>query len=427
MAGLLKLDGYQLVREPQQADFVVINTCGFICAAREESLGTIGEMAQLKRQGQLRGLIVAGCLVERDKESLLERFPEIDQLVGVFARDQITQAADRFVGNLAEQRSLFRPAPARPLPDSQRLRLTPRHMAYLKISEGCDQLCTFCAIPKMRGRHASKPFEEVVAEAEELVADGVRELVVVAQDTSSYGVDIDGRPRLAELLARLDRIEGLDWIRLMYVYPLNVSEELIGVIAAARRIVPYMDMPLQHANDQVLRRMLRRVTRAQIEQLLQQLRDGIPGLVLRTTMIAGFPGETREQFQDAVAFVRAWRFERLGAFAYSPEPGTPAIKLDGQLPEEVRAKRRDRLLAVQQENAFAWNAAQVGRRLDILLDHPVPEQPTAFVGRSYADAPDVDCAVYVTGEGLQPGQIVPCEIVATQGYDLIAVAVDSPR
>jgi ribosomal protein S12 methylthiotransferase len=260
-----------------------------------------------------------------------------------------------------------------------------------------------------------------------LAADGVRELVVVAQDTTFYGLDWGAGPKLAELLARLDQVEGLEWIRLMYLYPMHVTDELIGVIASARRVLPYLDLPLQHVNDDVLQRMRRRVNRVQTEELLGRLRAAIPGLVLRTTLMAGFPGETKSQFQELVEFVRTQRFERLGAFAFCPEPGTPACDMDGQVPEPARGKRRDRLLAVQQQIAWDWNQSQKGRRMDVIIDRDLPDQAGVWIGRTYADAPEVDGVVYVTGEGLQAGQIVACEIVAAKEYDLIAVPVDKPR
>lgn len=427
MLGLLQLDGYQLVREPEEADFVVVNTCGFIERAREESFGAIHEMLELKRQGAIKGVIVSGCLAEREKERLLETCPEVDHLVGVFGREQVTKVADRLLGGLQEQRTVFQPAPVRPLPDASRLRITPRHFAYLKISEGCDRLCTFCAIPKMRGKHATKPIEEVVSEARELAADGVRELIIVAQDTTYYGQDLYGEPRLAELLTELEQVEGLDWIRLMYFYPMYITDRLIDVIAGSERIVPYLDMPLQHINDTMLRRMQRRVDRRSTEELLARLRERIPGLVLRTTFITGFPGETDEQFEELVDFVTAQRFERMGVFTYSFEPDTPAARLPDHLPEQIKQQRCDRLMAVQQEVAFAWNGAQVGRTWDVLLDSPVPGERDVWVGRTTADAPDVDDVVYVTGEGLRAGAIVPCEMVAAQGYDLIGAPVGKPR
>jgi ribosomal protein S12 methylthiotransferase len=427
MLGLLKLDGYELVNDPHDADFAVVNTCGFIEAARQESFAAIDEMLDLKRQGQLRGVIVSGCLAERQQESLLESRPEIDQLVGVFGREHVTKVADRLLGGLTEQRMIFNPAPTHPLPDTARLRITPRHFAFLKISEGCDRLCTFCAIPKMRGKHYTKPMEEVIAEARELAADGVRELVIVAQDTTYYGMDLYGETRLAELLRQLEQVEGLDWIRLMYFYPMYVTDEVIDTIAASKRIVPYIDMPLQHISDRMLKRMQRRVNRAQTEELLTKLRERIPNLVMRTTCITGFPGETEADFVELREFIAEQRFERLGVFTYSYESDTPAARLPDQLPEEVKNERRDELMAVQQEVAFEWNEAQVGRQLDVLIDAAVPDQEDAWVGRSYADAPDVDGLVFVTGEGLSAGAMVPCEIVARSGYDLAAAAIGEAR
>lgn len=420
MLGLLRLDGYQLVADPDGADFVVVNTCGFIEAARQESFAAIHEMLELKRQGRIRGVVVSGCLAERQKETLLEECPEIDYLVGVFGREEITQVADRLVGNLEEQRTVFRPAPIRALSDCDRLRITPRHFAFLKISEGCDRLCTFCAIPKMRGKHATKPMEEVLREAEQLAADGVRELNIVAQDTPYYGIDLYGEPRLAELLRRLEQVEGFDWIRLMYFYPMYVTDELIETIAVSRKIVPYIDMPLQHINDEMLRRMARRVTRRETEELVSKLRSRIPNLVLRTTFITGFPGETEEHVEELEAFIAEHQFERMGVFTYSYEADTPSAKLPDHLPEAVKAERRDRLMAVQQESAFGWCERQVGRTVDVLIDRPLENEPNVWLGRTYADAPDVDGLVYVTSDELQPGDLIPCEIVAYQGYDLVA-------
>lgn len=427
MLGLLQLDGYRLVHDPVGADFVVVNTCGFIERAREESLGVIREMLELKRRGEIKGVIVSGCLAERERELLLEKHPEIDHLVGVFGREHVTKVADRLLGGLAEQRTVFQPAPTAALSDRQRMRITPRHFAFLKISEGCDRLCTFCAIPKMRGKHVSKPLEEIVAEARELAADGVRELNIVAQDTTYYGLDLYGEPRLPELLRNLESIDGLEWIRLLYLYPMYFSDELIDVIAGSQRIVPYLDMPLQHINDTMLRRMQRRVTREQTVDLIGKLRTRVRGLAMRTTFITGFPGETDAQFEELIEFVREQRFERLGVFTYSFEPDTPAARLPEQLPEAVKEERRERLMAVQQEVAFEWNAAQVGKTLDVLIDTPVAGEKQAFVGRSYADAPDIDSVVYVTGKNLRPGKIVPCEIVAHREYDLIGAAVGKPR
>jgi ribosomal protein S12 methylthiotransferase len=322
---------------------------------------------------------------------------------------------------------VFHPAPSHPLPDTARLRITPKHFAFLKISEGCDRLCTFCAIPRMRGKHATKPMEEVIAEARELVADGVRELVIVAQDTTYYGMDLYGETRLTELLRELDKVDGLDWIRLMYFYPMYITDELIDTIAGSSRIVPYLDIPLQHVNDRMLKRMQRRVNRSETEAILTKLRSRIPNLAMRTTFITGFPGETDAEFQELVGFVREQRFERMGVFTYSFEPDTPAAKLPEHLAEEVKEERRARLMAEQQELAFAWNDAQIGRQCDVIIDRPVEGEKNAWIGRSYADAPDVDGVVYVTGKKLAVGKLVPCEIVAQSGYDLVAVAVGEAR
>lgn len=423
--GLLRDGGWELTPDPEQADIVVINTCGFLRSAREESFAVIKEMLKLKREGKILGVIVAGCLVERDREALLDRFPEIDQLVNVFARDEITEAAIRIHNGFVEQHTVFQPASVIPLDDRRRLRVTPRHLAYLKISEGCDRLCTFCAIPHIRGRYVSKPIDAVIEEARELIADGVRELVIVAQDTTYYGLDLAGRPMLAELLRRLRELSGLRWIRLMYLYPMYITDELIEVIREGEPIIPYLDLPLQHISDRILKRMKRRVSTEETKALLANLRQAIPNLVLRTTMIVGFPGETEAEFQELVSFVQNQRFERLGVFEYSREPGTPAARLKDHLPRRIIRARREQLMAVQQEIAFAWAQAQVGRQITVLVDQPYPERKDVFIGRTYADAPEIDGVVYVTGKNLQPGQFVNCEVVAAEGYDLVAVPLDA--
>src|SRR5436305_670358 len=291
MLGKLAQDGYTLTGDPDGADVVVVNTCGFIEPARQESLGVIREMLALKEQGRVGSVVVAGCLAERKKDQLLLEVPGVDHIVGVFGREEITQVVDHALSGRQEQRSLFRPAPVRALEDTARLRITPRHYAYLKISEGCDRLCTFCAIPGMRGKHVTKPLEEVLREARELAGDGVRELIVVAQDTTYYGLDLYGRVRLAELLRELDAVEGLEWVRVLYAYPIHFTDELIDTLAGSRKVLPYLDLPAQHVSDRVLRRMQRRVDRRQTEDLVNRLRAAIPNLALRTTFIVGFPGE----------------------------------------------------------------------------------------------------------------------------------------
>ena len=426
MLGLLRDDGWQLVPEPTGSDLVIVNTCAFLESSRRESYGVIEEMLALKRAGATRGVIVAGCLAERQKEGLLEELPGLDAVIGVFSRDEVAKTAERFIGALGDQRSVFRPAPARALDDSGRLRVTPRHVAYLKISEGCDRTCTFCSIPRMRGKHATKPIEEVVREARELAAEGVKELVIVAQDTTYYGIDLYGEPRLVELLGELERVDGIEWIRLMYLYPIHFTDRLIATIAESPKILPYLDMPLQHASDPVLKRMQRRVNRAATEELLGKLRTAMPDLVLRTTFITGFPGETRSQFEELLDFTRQWRFERVGVFTYSFEPDTPSARLDGHLPEEEKAARRDELMALQQGIAHDHARRQVGRVLDVIIDRQSDERDDVWLGRTQADAPDIDCLAYVTDPEASPGRslagrILPVEIVASAGYDLAGV------
>lgn len=420
MGAALCHEGFRMVSEPKGADLVVVNTCGFIADAREESYAVIAEMAELRRRGDTRGLIVAGCLAEREREELLGRFPAVDRVVGVFARGEIANAASQVLDGRPGPRTILQPPLSCMADEAERLRLTPRHVAYLKIAEGCNRLCSFCTIPSIRGPFVSKSLDETVREAEELAAGGARELVLIAQDTSSYGLDLAGRPQLAELLVRLDRVEPLRWIRLMYLYPAHVTDALIRAVNTCEKVVPYLDLPLQHISDPILGGMRRQVSRVETERLLGRLRGEIDGLVLRTTFIVGFPGETEQHFNELLDFVGRQRFERLGVFAYRNEPGTAAIALAGQVPEEEKRMRQQRLMARQQDIAFAWGDRQVGRTLDILVDRGIPGEKHAFVGRTTADAPEVDGVVYVTGKGLKPGRIAPCEIVARKGYDLIA-------
>ena len=381
-------------------------------------------MLELKASGQTGGVIVAGCLPQRLEEDggLLQEMPNIDHVVGVFGRDEISKVADRMVGGFTEQRELFRPAPMKALDDRTRLRITPSHYAYLKISEGCDRTCTFCSIPKMRGKHVTKPIEMVLEEARELAADGVRELNIVAQDTTYYGLDFYGEVRLVELLRQLELVEGIDWIRLMYLYPVHFTDELIRTIAESSKILPYLDMPLQHVNSQVLKRMQRRVDAEQTRKLVAKLRSTVPNLVLRTTFITGFPGETDEQFNELRDFVAETRFERMGVFTYSVEPGTPAVRLDGHLPEELKAQRRDELMTLQQSIAFDHADSLIGYELDVLIDEQIEDN--VWAGRAFTDAPEIDACTYVSAANLEPGSLVPVEIVRRDEYDLVGVAVD---
>jgi ribosomal protein S12 methylthiotransferase len=427
MLGKLAQDGYALRADADGADVVVVNTCGFIEPARQESLGVIREMLELKQRGRVGAVVVAGCLAERHQELLLDQVPGVDQIVGVFGRDEIAVAVDRAVRQSAEQRSIFRPAPVRALDDTARLRITPRHFAYLKISEGCDRLCTYCAIPKMRGKHVTKAIEEVLREARELAADGVRELIVVAQDSTYYGLDLYGRVRLAELLRDLAAVDGIEWVRLLYAYPEHFTDELVETLATTNKVIPYIDLPLQHINDRVLRRMIRRVDRASTESLLVRLRGAIPDLAVRTTFIVGFPGETEAEYEELKEFLAEQHFERVGVFPYSREPGTPADKLDGHLPEEVKQDRVAGLMSTQQGVAFARNERQIGKELTVLIDGPDPEFANHFRGRTTADAPEIDCAVRVKGKGLRSGDFVTVKVTAADGYDLAGRAIGRPR
>jgi ribosomal protein S12 methylthiotransferase len=427
MLGKLTQDGYALVPQADGADVVVVNTCGFIEPARQESLAVIREMLELKQQGRVGAVVVAGCLAERKKDDLLQEVPGVDHIVGVFGREEIATVVDRALGQRHEQRSLFRPAPVRAQEDTARLRITPRHYAYLKISEGCDRLCTFCAIPGMRGKHVTKPMPEVLREARELAADGVRELILVAQDTTYYGLDLYGEVRLAELLRQLDKVDGIEWIRILYAYPVHFTQELIDTLADATKIVPYLDMPLQHISDRVLRRMQRRVNRAGTEELLARLRSAIPDLVLRTTFIAGFPGETEAEFAELAGFMQQTRFERVGVFPYSFEPGTPATRLDGHLPEEVKQARRDRLMELQQTIALDWSKHQIGKQMEVIVDGPDPEVPNHLLARGRADAPEIDTVLRIKGKGLRPGDIVRVKVTAADGYDLVGRAISTAR
>jgi ribosomal protein S12 methylthiotransferase len=391
---------------------------------------TIDQMLALKRQGIIKGVIVAGCLAERERESLLQIRPEIDSLVGVFSRDDITQMADRLIDGLEEQRTLFRPAPIRALDDTQRLRITPPHFAYLKISEGCDRLCTFCAIPKMRGKHASKPVEAILAEARQLAESGARELIIVAQDTTYYGRDIYGESRLADLLLQLDQIPGIQWIRLMYFYPMYIDDYLLNTIADSPKILPYIDMPLQHISGDMLRRMSRRVTPESTRQLISKMRERIDDLVLRTTFITGFPGETDQHVDELAQFIEEFQFERLGIFTYSLEPDTPAAKLPNHLTDEVKLQRQERLMEIQQRIAFQWAKKQVGKAIEVIVDKALDQSKNVWLARGSADAPDVDAVVYLTGSPRTPlktGDIVPAEVVGSRQYDLVAAAIGAPR
>lgn len=431
MLGQLAEGGALITADHDDADVIVINTCGFLEASRTEAHEAIEEAVGRKRSGRCRRVVVAGCLVQRDGEKLLADVPGIDALVGVHQRDDVLRAALNVDPRRSAKRRRNRVTPDLYLGayhphvvlDTARLRLTPQHYAYLRISEGCNQKCTFCTIPSIRGPMHCKPPAVVLDEARELIADGAVELNLIGQDTTSYGEDIGYEPGLAGLLQELDGLDGLKWVRLLYAYPSVFTDEMIDAIAACEKVVKYIDMPLQHINDRVLKAMHRRVTRAQTEALLEKLRTRIPGVAIRTTFISGFPGETEAEFEELLAFVREFGFAAVGVFPYSLEPDTPAGRMKDQLPLEIREARANAIMAVQQEVAFAQAAQRVGEFLDVLVDQPVAEGQVA--ARHAGQAPEVDGVTYVLGEGLHPGQSLRVLCADSQGYDLIARPTDA--
>jgi len=444
MAALLSGAGFAMEDDPERADILLVNTCGFIGDAREESYDAIEAALQWKSRGlggSPRKVLVAGCLTQRENEELPARFPEVDAWVGVFGREDIARVARRLFeddGTPPESspfQTIERPTPEEPskilhvpegsasLTDENRSRLTEQHVAYLKLSEGCNRRCAFCIIPQIRGPQISKPLEQVESEARRLAEDGVKELVLIAQDTSAYGIDLAGKPLLWDAIRRIEKIDGIRWIRLMYLYPQHMTDALIDLIGRSEKVVPYLDMPLQHINNKVLKRMRRSITRERTIEILDRLRQRIDNLILRTTFLVGFPGETRGQFDELVQFVANQRFQRVGVFAFSPEEGTEAADMDHQIDPQECIRRRDLLMEVQQPIAFDWQRNRVGTRIPVIVDRYIPEADNAWIGRSYADAPDIDGVVYLTGENLRPGQVVSAEIVDARGYDLIGVVL----
>lgn len=405
-------EGGCIVGAPMEdADVVVVNTCGFIAPAVAESLEVIDDARRLKEAGQVRRIVVAGCLVNRAGESMFTQIDGIDAIVGVNDRDSILSAV------LADDRiSRISACPPKPVSDAGRFRLTPVHTAYLRIAEGCSRRCTFCTIPSIRGPFRSKRPARILDEARELLADGAVELNLIAQDTTNYASDLGPRTSLAGLLRKLDKLDGVEWIRLLYAYPQGFDDDLIDAIASCEHVVPYVDMPLQHIADGVLKRMGRHVTRKQIERLLIKLRQRIEGLVLRTTFITGFPGETRADSEELLAFVRDFDFEAVGVFPYYPEPDTPAARLPNRPAKATAERRREKLMLAQQDIAFAANEARIGKPVRVLVDGT--ESGGATIGRHYGQAPDIDnlCILTIPAE---PGQFVNATIVETDGYDLV--------
>lgn len=396
-----------------QADVVLINTCGFLEEARNEALGVIEQASELKRTGQIGRIVVAGCLPQREGKSLLTLAPEVDAIVGVNDRAAILQAV-RAEGPSSRVSEYVPGTP--PLGDAGRFRLTPEHTAYLRIAEGCSQECRFCTIPAIRGPFRSKPLADVLAEAKELTADGARELNVIAQDTTAWGSDLEDEAGLAGLLRRLDAESGADWIRLLYTYPMRFTDDLIDAIAECECVVPYVDIPLQHIANSVLERMGRGATGELSRRLLTKLRERVEGIAIRTTFMVGYPGETEEEFAELLGFVRAERFEAMGVFAFSPENSTPAAEMDGQVPEDAKAARREALMLAQQEIAFAANEAAIGSERTVLVDGP--DENGLCLARHAGQAPEVDSVCILT-EPREEGEFVRGEVVGADGYDLI--------
>ena len=418
MLGILADRGFEMTDTEDDADIIIINTCCFINDAKEESINTILEMAEYKKTGPCKALIVTGCLAQRYKQEIVDEIPEVDAVIGTSKYDEIFDAVDQALkgSHFLDVDDLDR-LPSVP---GKRILTTGGHYAHLKIAEGCDKHCTYCIIPKIRGNYRSVPMEQLLAEAASLAEQGVKELILVAQETTLYGVDLYGKK---SLLKELAKIKGIRWIRILYCYPEEIYPELIETIKNEKKVCHYLDMPIQHASDAILKRMGRRTTKAQLKETVSLLRKEIPDIVLRTTLIAGFPGETQEQHEELMEFVDEMEFERLGVFAYSPEENTPAASMPDQIPEEIKEERRDAILELQQEIAFDKAADMVGRTLYAMIEGKVADEP-AYVARTYADSPDIDGYVFVnTSEMLMSGDFVKVKITGSAEYDLIGELV----
>ncbi|MDE7267226.1 MAG: 30S ribosomal protein S12 methylthiotransferase RimO [Lachnospiraceae bacterium] len=417
MLGMLVQKGYTITDDETEADVVIVNTCCFINDAKQESINTLLEMAELRKSGSVKALIATGCLAQRYSDEIQTEIPEVDIIVGTTAIDQITDAiAEALSGNGKKH---IEDINKKPVYDKKRIVTTGGHFAYLKIAEGCDKHCSYCIIPKVRGNYRSIPIDSLIAEACELVAFGAKELILVAQETTLYGVDLYGKKSLPELLHRLCEIEGLFWIRILYCYPEEITQELIDTIKTEPKICHYLDIPIQHASDRILKRMGRRTTRQELEDIVSKLRAEIPDICLRTTLITGFPGETAEDHESLMEFIDALEFDRLGVFTYSPEENTPAALFADQVEEEIKLERQADLMELQQEIAFEKAQDMVGVRLIVMVEGKVPDE-NAYVARSYKDAPNVDGYVFIqTSEELMTGDFVPVKITGSYEYDLI--------
>lgn len=417
MLGLLAKQGHQMVDSEELADVIVVNTCCFINDAKEESIQTILEMAEYKKAGSIKALIVTGCLAQRYKQEIMDEIEEVDAVIGTTSYDKIVEVIDEA---LQGHKSLeLTDIDALPTVESKRLVTTGGHFAYLKIAEGCDKHCTYCIIPKIRGNFRSVPMERLIKEASDLVEQGVKELILVAQETTLYGIDLYGKKSLHVLLKELCKISGLRWIRILYCYPEEITDELIQVIKEEDKICNYLDIPIQHASDGVLKRMGRRTSKQQLIDTVKKLREEIPDIALRTTLITGFPGETQEQHEELMEFVDEMEFDRLGVFTYSPEEDTPAATMPDQIEESVKEDRQAELMELQQEIAFDLAERMIGKEVIVMFEGKVADE-NVYVGRTYMDAPNVDGLIFVeTNEELMSGDFAKVRITGALEYDLI--------
>lgn len=417
MLGLLAKEGYQMVDDEQEADVIVINTCCFIHDAKEESIQTILEMAQYKEEGRLKAQIVTGCLAQRYQQEILDEIPEVDAVLGTTAYTEIVRAIEEALEGKGKVTT--EDLNALPLTDPHRIVTTGGHYAYLKIAEGCGKHCTYCIIPKLRGDYRSVPMERLIAEAKDLAEQGVRELILVAQETTLYGKDLYGEKSLYRLLKELCRIDGIRWIRILYCYPEEIDDPLIQVIKEEKKICHYLDLPIQHASDEVLKRMGRRTSKEQLKAVIGKLREEIPDICLRTTLITGFPGETKEQHEELMEFVDEMEFDRLGVFTYSPEEDTPAAEMPDQIPEEIKEERQAELMELQQDIAFDAAENMIGKEVLVMVEGKVADE-NAYVGRTYKDAPGVDGLIFInTEEELMSGDFAKVKVTGALEYDLI--------
>lgn len=424
MLGLLGREGFAFTDQEEEAQVIIVNTCCFIGDAKEESINTLLEMARYKEEGSCKALFAAGCLAQRYREEILKEIPEVDGIIGTSAYDEIVSVVKSVLEGKKSHVSCFKDVNALPMPDAARLVTTGGCYAYLKIAEGCDKCCTYCIIPSLRGAYRSVPMEALVKEAEELAEKGVRELILVAQETTLYGVDLYGEKRLPQLLRALAGISGIYWIRLQYCYPEEITDELIQVMKEEEKICHYLDIPIQHASDAVLKRMGRRTNQKKLREIIEKLRKEIPDIALRTTLISGFPGETQEDFEELYRFVNAMEFDRLGVFAYSMEEDTPAALLPCQVPQEVKEQRREELMELQQEIAFEKSEAMAGRILEVMIEGKVADE-AAYVGRTYMDSPNVDGLIFVhTSRELISGDFLKVRVTKALEYDLIGEVYD---